>query len=139
MKSHILAQQAVIITKTFRKAVGFGIQEDQVGIEGTGIEEDNRRMVLTDFFSQCIDNHDTGSFLLLLIINDRMNHCIILHSKVAGISRPRQGRSIAAEVASKRTASHTEVTVLAKSAPLFRIILIIPGDMGTTANDHISS
>src|SRR5690606_41084718 len=41
MESHVFSQQAIVISKAFWKTVGFGIQQDEIGVQCRGVDKNH--------------------------------------------------------------------------------------------------
>jgi hypothetical protein len=50
VEGHEFAQQPVIISQSVRETGGSRVEQDQIGIQGAGIDENDRRKIINDFF-----------------------------------------------------------------------------------------
>src|SRR6185437_9246868 len=97
------------------------IQQEQIGIETGGIDEDDAGVVFCSVFCLGVYDEDAFGFIGLFIIEDLGDDAIGLQGQVAGALGPGDGGRIRVEVAAEGAASFAHIAGLALSAALLDV------------------
>ena len=135
MERDVFAQKPVVVAQTIRETTGFRVQQNEVGIDRGGVDEDDFGVVLRHLFGVGVYHTYTRRLVFLFVKNDGMHHGVGLQGQFSGLFRPGNGRGVAAEIPAKRTAALTDVAVLAFAPPLLQMDGLWLGQVRTTPND----
>src|SRR5690606_29023025 len=139
MKSHISAQQAVVVAKAIGKTCRSGIKQDKVGIQRGGVDKNDGCKKINGFLAPGVDDFYADSFSPGLVVEDGLHDGKWAQRQLAGLLGPGQSSGVAGEIATKRAPPLAEQPVLAWHASLFPLDCFGFGQMFGAGTDDVAA
>lgn len=138
VKHDVVTEEAVVVAEAVGEAGRFAVEQDEVGVEAGGIDEDDARVIFGGLFGLGVYDSYAFGFTRFVVIQDLGDDAVGLQGEVAGALGPGDRGRIGVEVAAEGAASFAHAARLALSAALLDVDGFGFGEMSAAADDYRS-
>src|SRR5690606_8741652 len=134
----VFTQQAIIVTQAIRKSRRGRIQQDGVGVQCGGIDENDGRVKLNHLLGVAVDDANAGSLSFLVVVDDGMHDGVWAYRQITCLQRPGKRGCIAAEIRAVYTTPVTHSLIHTLGPSLVGMNGLRIGDVSTAGLNEVS-